>query len=86
MDLYSEKHYERSERNLKKAYFVDYLRSQMTLLEQEESKVRLASEQETNETDGLIKSKKLGKRSRKSSESTHNLFSDGNKRAKTTVI
>ena len=31
MEIYSEKHYERAERGLKKSYFVDYVLSQMTL-------------------------------------------------------
>jgi c-di-GMP-related signal transduction protein len=31
MEFYSQKHYERAERNLKKSYYTDYVLSQLTL-------------------------------------------------------
>lgn len=77
-DTYSEKHYTRADRNLKRSFYVQYVLSQMTLLE---DKKLLAEKLEESTSQPKITEKKREKKSKgkmasrvKKAAKTANLF------------
>jgi len=86
MEFYSQKHYERADRHLKKSYFIDFVLSQMTLQEDLEMEEQ-AKEEKKIEGGGKRKKGRSGQNAKKVRKRTYsdNLFEGGSsnkKRAK----
>ncbi len=84
VDTYSGKHYNRADRNLKRTFYVNYVLSQMTLLEDKKLDAQKETEANKAETTAESTTKQQRKRDKKSEKKSEaktakarkNLFSD----------